>query len=232
VSELLARLPARPRRRSLWLLGAVSVAVLAAAIVLLVMRMEASGSARAGASATASAVRPGHLYGEATWAPGAAMAPAISGLRDQNGRPFSLSALRGHTVAIAFFDSHCHQACPLEGRALAAAEQALPAAERPVLVVVSVNPRDTAASTRAAVGQWGLAAAGRWYWLRGTHAQLARVWRAYRIFVAAPAHGDIAHTEALYLLGRRGDERSGYLYPFATRFVSADLRTLAREREG
>ena len=52
------------------------------------------------------------------------------------------------------------QECPLAGRALAAAERALPAAQRPVLVVVSVNPQDTPASVRAAVRSWGLAGRG------------------------------------------------------------------------
>ena len=60
--------------------------------------------------------------------------------------------------------------------------------------------------------------------------RLAQVWRDYRIAVAPPHDGDIAHTEALYLLGRSGDVRSGYLYPFTPRFVTHDLRTLATER--
>jgi protein SCO1/2 len=170
------------------------------------------------------------LHGEATWAAGTHPAPAISALRDQSGRAFSLGSLRGRTVAMAFFDSRCNQACPLEGRAIAASERALPRPQRPVLVVVSVNPRDTAATTRAAVRKWGLAAVAPWRWLRGGHAELARVWREYHIFVAPPRDGDVSHTEALYLIDRRGDERSGYLYPFAPRFVTLDLRTLATER--
>jgi cytochrome oxidase Cu insertion factor (SCO1/SenC/PrrC family) len=172
------------------------------------------------------------LHGQATWAAGTHPAPAIAALRDQSGRMFSLGSLHGRTVAMAFFDSHCNQACPLEGRALASAERSLPAAQRPVLVVVSVNPRDTAASTRAAVRKWGLAGVAPWHWLRGTHAELARVWSDYHIFVAPPRDGDIVHTEALYLIDRRGDERSGYLYPFVPRFVTLDLRTLASSERG
>jgi cytochrome oxidase Cu insertion factor (SCO1/SenC/PrrC family) len=147
-------------------------------------------------------------------------------LHDQGGRPFTLGALHGRTVAMTFFDSRCNQACPLEGRAIAAAERALPAAQRPVLVVVSVNPSDTAASVHRAVSRWGLHGLGRWYWLMGSHAELARTWKAYHVFVA-PTKGDITHTEALYLVDGRGYERSGYLYPFVPRFVSSDLRLLA-----
>jgi protein SCO1 len=171
----------------------------------------------------------GALRGEATWAAGARPAPAVTTLRDQTGHAFSLGSLRGRTVAMVFFDSHCKQQCPLAGRALAAAEGSLPEAQRPVLVVVSVNPLDTPASTRAAVRAWGLAGVAPWHWLRGTHAQLVPVWKAYHIFVQ-PEQGDISHTEALYLIDRRGDERSGYLYPYIPAFVAHDLRTLASAR--
>lgn len=62
----------------------------------------------------------------------------------------------------------------------------------------------------------------------GARAQLAPVWRAYHINVAPrPVGGDIAHTEAAYLIDRRGYERSAYLYPFAPQFVTHDLRVLA-----
>jgi cytochrome oxidase Cu insertion factor (SCO1/SenC/PrrC family) len=165
------------------------------------------------------------MDGLASWAPGTRPAPAIDTLHDQTGRRFSLGSLRGRPVAMEFFDSHCHAECPLAGRALAAAEAEVPAAERPVLVVVSVNPLDTRASVRAAIREWGLAGLAPWHWLMGTHAQLAAVWRAYHIYVQ-PERGDINHTEALYLIDRRGDERSGFLYPYVPRFVAHDIRIL------
>jgi cytochrome oxidase Cu insertion factor (SCO1/SenC/PrrC family) len=176
----------------------------------------------------AATVSRNGLDGEATWAAGARPAPAITTLRDQSGHRFALSSLRGRTVAVVFFDSHCNQECPLQGRELAAAESALPAAERPVLVAVSVNPLDTPASAGRAARAWGLAKVAPWHWLMGTHAQLARVWHAYHIFVGRSVDGDIPHTEALFLIDRRGDERSGYLYPFAQRFVTHDLTVLER----
>ncbi len=190
----------------------------------------AGGSTNVRATSVGAA-SPTELRGQATWAAGARPAPPITTLRDQTGQLFSLSSLHGRTVAMTFFDSHCNQACPLEGRALAAAQRALPAAQRPVLVVVSVNPRDTPASERAAARKWGLARAGSWHWLSGREAQLARVWAAYHIFVK-PTKADIIHTEAVYLIDRRGYERSGYLYPFVPGSVSHDLTVLANERRG
>ncbi|HEY2316914.1 MAG TPA: SCO family protein [Solirubrobacteraceae bacterium] len=182
-------------------------------------------------AAPASATTHGALRGQATWAAGVRPAPAITTLRDQTGTRFSLGSLHGHTVAIEFFDSHCKAECPLAGRALAAAERPLSRAQRPVLVVVSVNPLDTPGSVRRAVRSWGLAGMAPWHWLMGTHAQLAPVWRAYRIFVK-PMRGDISHTEALYVLDRHGDERSGYLFPYEPSSVGNDLRVLAGHRGG
>jgi cytochrome oxidase Cu insertion factor (SCO1/SenC/PrrC family) len=166
------------------------------------------------------------LHGEATWPAGTRPAPPITTLRDQSGHRFSLESVRGRTVAMVFFDSHCKQQCPLAGRALAASMRTLPPAQRPVLVVVSVNPLDSPASTRLAVSAWGLAGLAPWHWLMGTHAELGAVWKAYHIFVQ-PEKGDISHTDALYLVDRHGDERSGYLYPYLPGFVAHDLRVLA-----
>jgi len=169
------------------------------------------------------------MHGEAAWAAGIQPAPMIDTLRDQTGRLFSLASLRGRSVAIVFFDSHCRQECPLEGRELSAAEQSLAPAQRPVLVAVSVNPLDTRTSAASAAKAWGLASVAPWHWLMGTLKQLAPVWAAYHIYVSPhPVNGDIEHTEALYLVDRRGYMRSGYMYPFVSGFVTSDLRTIAR----
>ncbi|HEX7525396.1 MAG TPA: hypothetical protein VF327_03765, partial [Gaiellaceae bacterium] len=69
---------------------------------------------------TAEAIGLPALHGQATWAPGARPAPQFA-LRDQRGRVVSLSALRGRTVVLTFLDSLCRQACPVEGKLLAAA---------------------------------------------------------------------------------------------------------------
>ena len=169
------------------------------------------------------------MDGQAAWAAGARVAPAIDTLPDQTGRRFSLASLRGHPVALVFFDSHCNQGCPLEGRELAGAEASLPAAERPVLVAVSVNPLDTPASAAKAAREWKLAGVAPWHWLMGSRAALAPVWREYDIYVGPAKDGDIPHTEALILIDRRGYERSAYLYPFGQPFVTHDLAVLGRE---
>ncbi len=218
----------RPVHIAVVLAVAVLLGVAAAAVAHFVIARGPSSSPAGGLPAPATVSARFGLDGQATWAAGARPAPAITGLRDQTGHVFSLASLRGRTIAMTFFDSHCMQECPLEGRALAAAERSLPAAERPVLVAVSVNPaQDTSASDAAAAKAWGLSEVAPWHWLMGTPAELRRVWSEYHIYIGKPTDGDIPHTEALYLIDTRGDERSGYLYPFATRFVTHDLSALA-----
>jgi cytochrome oxidase Cu insertion factor (SCO1/SenC/PrrC family) len=223
---------AEPQRRQgsgAWRRGRIVVALLVAVLVGLGVGVGIHLlTARTAAAPTEVTSRFG-LRGEATWAEGVRPAPAIDTLRDQAGRLFSMASLRGRTVAVVFFDSHCHQECPLEGRALADAERSVPVAQRPVLVAISVNPLDTPRSAASAARAWGLTGAAPWHWLMGTRRQLAPVWDAYHVYVSPrPVNGDIAHTEALYVVDRRGYERSAYLWPFASRFVTMDLRTLAR----
>jgi cytochrome oxidase Cu insertion factor (SCO1/SenC/PrrC family) len=211
---------AAPARVALVVAAAVLVgAAIGAAAFLLFGRTTDTGVSAPAPGASA-------LQGLATWPPGARPAPPITGLRDQTGRLFSLSSLRGQPVALAFFDSYCHAECPLQGRALSSAERTLFAADRPVLVAVSVDPLDTPRSARAAAAKWGLAAVAPWHWVMGTRAQLAPIWREYHVYVGPRVHGDITHTEALILIDRRGYERAGYLWPFEPRSVAHDLRML------
>lgn len=169
------------------------------------------------------------LHGQALWKEGARPAPAIA-LRDQNGREVRLAALRGRPVLLTFMDSRCRSTCPIEGRQLAAVLRTLPAAQRPTLLVVGVNPSgDTPASAKHAMRKWTLAGPWRWHWLFGARAQLARVWRAYGIeVVPSGVSGQVlTHSLALYLIDARGYERTAYLYPFLPSFVRGDLAKLA-----
>jgi cytochrome oxidase Cu insertion factor (SCO1/SenC/PrrC family) len=181
-------------------------------------------------SGSASPKPPSEFRGQAIWPAGLRRAPNFA-LPDQAGRSTELSALRGRPVILAFFDSRCHEQCPLEGRALAAGLRGLPRADRPALLVVSVDPwGDTPGSARAAIARWGLAGSD-WHWLLASRARLARVWSAYRIEVRR-ARGDIIHTDAIYLIDGRGFERAGIVYPFLPIWISDDLRALSRESAG
>jgi protein SCO1 len=171
---------------------------------------------------------PPSLHGQATWEPGERPAPDFQ-LADQSGRSISLASLRGGTVMLAFLSSRCRLACAREARYLGTALRLVPAAARPALVIVSVDPlHDTPGSTRAAAARWGFGAAAGWHWLLGSRAQLATVWRSYGLKVRrldASGKG----TSAVYVIDRNGFERAGLLYPFPPTWPAGDLRILARE---
>jgi protein SCO1/2 len=207
--------PRRPRRRGLaWAAVLGGMAGLAVALVL--------------SSLPRAAVV--HLHGSAVWAPGHRAAPGFA-LRDQAGRQVSLGDVRGHLVLLGFMDSRCTRACPVEGRLLRRAEQALPQADRPVLMIVSVNPADTAASARRFAEKSGFAGLAPWHWLMGARTALARVWRSYGVGVR-PTPGDIEHSTVLYLIDSRGDERAAYGVPFLPSSLASDIRSLERESHG
>ena len=181
----------------------------------------------AGTPSPAASARFSSLHGQAAWAPGERPAPQLA-LRDQRGAPVSLEGLRGRPVLLTFLDSQCTQECPIQGRQIASILRRLPAAQRPTLVVVSVDQAgDTPAGIRHATRQWGLAGPWAWHWLNGTPAQLKQIWRAYGITVD-PRSGDVVHSLVLYLIDPQGDERTAYLYPFLPAFVQGDLSRLAR----
>jgi cytochrome oxidase Cu insertion factor (SCO1/SenC/PrrC family) len=177
----------------------------------------AAGVAIAALDRHAATLRLPELHGQATWPAGARPAPARG-----------LPSLRGHTSVVTFMDPRCTSICPIEGRQLASILRRLPAASRPTLVLVSVNPQASAADAVRASRKWQLAPFHP-HWVLGSHATLSTVWSAYHVQVR-PTKGDIMHTLVAYLVDRHGDERTAYLFPFAPAFVQDDLARLAAER--
>jgi protein SCO1/2 len=183
-------------------------------------------------SSAPAAARPAlpTLHGQAVWAAGARLAPDFT-LRDQSGKALTLASLRGRPVVLTFLDSQCTSSCPIEGRQLGSILRRLPAAQRPTLVIVSVDQSgDTPAGIRHALAKWSLDGPWSVRWVNArTRPELASVWRSYGVRVV-PTTNDIVHSLALYLIDRRGYERTAYLFPFLPGFVQRDLGRLAREQ--
>lgn len=167
----------------------------------------------------------------ATWGAGVRHAPGFR-LTDQRGAPLSLASLRGRPVIVTFIDPVCRNLCPLEAKVLTTAVQRLPAAERPAIVSVSVNPwANTAVNFRQDATHWRLGAG--WRWGVGTEQQLAAVWRSYGIVVevmkkvvAGVTVRSIVHTEGSFVIDGAGNERALFLYPFTAGDISEALRRL------
>ncbi|HEX6489745.1 MAG TPA: SCO family protein [Gaiellaceae bacterium] len=167
------------------------------------------------------------------WAAAKRRAPDFR-LRDQAGAPISLGANRGRVVILTFTDPVCTTLCPLEARVLNQAELALPGAERPALIAVSVNPwADKTRYFRQDAVRWRLGSS--WRWAIGSRTQLARVWQAYkigvrirrRVFAGITVH-QVDHVEAAYVIDGRGFERALFLYPFAASDLERTIRQLQR----
>ena len=218
----------RSRFSRFWPLGGRETALLLAVCVATGVAggfaLHALGTHPRAASEALPAASANGLVGDAVWPAGARPAPPFV-LHDQSDRSVALSGQHGRAVLIAFMDSHCTRDCKLEGPVLRdALRQA--GSRRPVtLLIVSVNPwQDTAASSRGAAARYRLG--GDWHWLRGSLAELRRVWRAYAIEVVRTP-SDVNHSTAIYLLDGRGYERAGFNYPFEASQVARDLRRLA-----
>jgi cytochrome oxidase Cu insertion factor (SCO1/SenC/PrrC family) len=199
------------------------VAALVGALIALQHRSSASPRVTMADAPTAAA---------ATWAAGMRRAPDFR-LVDQRGGPVSLSSFRGRPVIVTFIDPLCRNFCPLEAQQLNELVRRLPAAQRPAIVAVSVNVYGNArANLLQDVAKWRLVP--EWRWAVGRTRQLATVWRRYRIGVlvttkrvAGVTVHEISHTEAAYVIDRRGYERALFLWPFGAKDVRAALAKLS-----
>jgi len=132
-------------------------------------------------------------------------------LTDQNGQAFTLSAQRGHPIALFFGYTHCPDVCPTTLAALARARRDLGAQGRPLDVVfVTVDPhRDTPAVLKRYMRLFDPSFTG----LTGTDAQLAPVLSAYHIYhQILPAQGAsgylVAHSSDVELIDPAGHIRA------------------------
>ena len=100
-------------------------------------------------------------------------------LTDQNGASYTLSAHRGHPIALFFGYAHCPDVCPTTLAALAGAKRKLGASGQTFdVVLVTVDPeRDSPAVLKRYVRQFDPAFMG----LTGSEAQLDPVYAAYHI---------------------------------------------------
>ncbi len=167
-----------------------------------------------------------------TWPAGQRRAPDFS-LRDQSGGPVSLAVYRGHEVIVTFIDPVCRNVCPLEAKVIDEAVQRVPAAQRPEVLAVSVNPyADARANLIKDARVWDLVP--QWRWAVGSRSQLAVVWKSYRLAVAIARRKvgsktitSVSHTAAAYILDASGHERALFIWPFYPQDVEHELRRLA-----
>jgi protein SCO1/2 len=159
-------------------------------------------------------------------------APDFTLVDGLTGRPTTLSAQRGKVVVLAFLYTHCPDVCPLTAEGFRQAQQQLAGEDRDatLFVAVSVDPRqDTPEAVQAFARDHGLAT--NFLYLVGGAAQLQAVWSAYGIRIETdPTTTAVGHSDAIYLLDRKGQARVLVHSNIAPGDLANDVRLLARER--
>jgi protein SCO1 len=145
-------------------------------------------------------------------------------LRDQDGEPVSMRALRGRPVLVTFLYTNCEDACPAQAHVVRGALDEL-GHDLPALAIAVDPPRDTPERARAFLSEQR--ALGRLDFVLGTRAQLRPLWKGFAIRPQSVTH---EHQARFTLVDSRGYQRVGYPGSEATpERLAHDLRLLERE---
>jgi len=139
-------------------------------------------------------------------------APEIH-LTDQDGRPFTLSSLRGSAVLLDFIFTRCTGPCPILTSAHVRLQQRLGESLRGKVrfVSVTIDPSyDTPGRLRQYAREQG-ADLGGWFFLTGTPEQIEKVLEAYHVGRLRDPEGGLSHTVVTYLIDAQGRIRRPYL---------------------
>ena len=146
-------------------------------------------------------------------------------LRDQDGDPVSMRALRGKPVAVTFLYTHCRDTCPAQAQTLRGALDLL-GHDVPALAIAVDPPRDTRDSAKAFLSKQS--ALGRIDFVLGSRGQLSPLWKGFAI---RPQSVTAEHQSRFTLVDKHGFQRIGYPGTEATpERLAHDLRLLERER--
>jgi protein SCO1 len=191
--------------------------VLVAAVALGAIAL-AAGS---GGDEQAEPVAAGNQFAGATM-PANLEAPDFR-LRDEQGKPVSMRALRGRPVVVTFLYSHCQDTCPITAQTIRGALDNL-GHDVPALAISVDPPNDTPASARKFLAEQRTS--GRIRFVLGSRAELRPVWNGFHITPQRITEEHLAH---ITLVDADGFQRVGYPIAQATpERLAHDLRLLER----
>ena len=145
-------------------------------------------------------------------------------LRDQEGEPVSMRALRGRPVIVTFLYTHCEDTCPIQAQTVRGALDDL-GHDVPALAIAVDPPNDTPQSARKFLAEQRVT--GRLDFVLGSRAQLRRVWDGFGV---RPQSVTEEHNARITLVDARGIQRVGYPGSEATpERLAHDLRLLESE---
>ena len=171
--------------------------------------------------------------------PGVATATVLSpprplpplALIDQDNRPFDAQRLRGGWSLVFFGFTSCPDACPLTMTALAQTNKLLadlPGAQRPRVVMISVDPeRDTPERLAAYVKAFDPTFIGA----TGTKAAIDELAQRMGVLAATrPLEGGsytVDHTTSVFLIDPDGALRALFSAPHTPKLIAEDYRRIA-----
>lgn len=145
-------------------------------------------------------------------------------LRNHEGEPVSMRALRGRPVIVTFLYTTCQDSCPIQAQTVRGALDEL-GHDVPALAVAVDPPRDTPERAQAFLSKQR--ATGRIDFVLGTRAELRPLWRGFAI---QPQSVTREHQARFTLVDARGFQRVGYPGSEATpERLAHDVRLLERE---
>jgi protein SCO1/2 len=154
-------------------------------------------------------------------------------LVDQDAQPFQFASARGKLVLVTFVFTTCPDVCPLLTAKFAAIQRTLEEKKFKdyLLLTITTDPeRDNAAALKDYAGHFK-ADFRRWSFLTGTRAELAKVWKIFRVNVTKTRSGDVNHTALTTLIDRQGKRRVEYYGDkWQDREVLKDLEWLASRK--
>ncbi|MBV9120168.1 MAG: SCO family protein [Chloroflexi bacterium] len=156
-------------------------------------------------------------------------APPIQ-LVDQQGQQVSLAQFRGRPVLLTFLYTQCPDACPLIADQVHIALNNLGTKGSEIgLLAVSTDPVHDNPGTATEFNRvHGLD--GQLHYLLGAPSQLEPVWKSYYIGVSPGDNvGEVLHSEAVFLIDKKGNERVLLGVPFSASDLASDLEKLMSE---
>ena len=150
-------------------------------------------------------------------------APDFS-LRDQDGQPISMAALRGRPVIVTFLYTTCEETCPAEAQQVKLAHDRV--GEPVPALANAVKPEDdTAANAQRFLHKQGMV--GRMDFVLGSRRELEPVWKG---FFVQPQLPDSEHQARTVIVDARGRQRVGFPVDHLTpEALAKDVRTLLEE---
>ena len=145
-------------------------------------------------------------------------------LRDQDGEPVSMRALRGRPAIVTFLYTTCEESCPAQAQQIKIGLDRL-GQDIPALAV-AVNPEtDTPANANRFLVEQGMV--GRMDIALGSRPELERVWKGFAI---QPQLDDAEHQARTVLIDANGYQRVGFpLDQLTPERLAGDVRTLLAE---